>query len=169
MPGWLLAASMTLASAGSPSPRGVTCSLHVTPRVVADGPAWLAVTLRNRGARTVRVLTWGTPFEEAWLAPFVTVTRDGTPLAYGGATVKRGDPTRDEYLRLAPGQARSARLDLAEVFDLSVPGSYRIEPALVLHDVVPAGQAWPRPRARHAPVDPGCRGVTLRLPAGRAP
>ncbi len=116
----------------------------------------LTMALHNRSASRVAVLNWGTPFEEAWLQPFVDVQRDGRPLAYGGAMVKRGDPEADEYVGFAANQQRVAQLDMAEVFDFSVPGRYVIVPRIVLHDVVKRPAFPPRPRGRHEPMALRC-------------
>lgn len=109
-------------------------------------PPTLRLTLRNRGASALAVLNWGTPFE-GWMQPFVRVTRDGVALDYQGPSIKRGDPDRGEYLRLAAGRSRSAALALAPAFDVSAPGRYRVEPRMLLHDVT--ATAAPRPRSAH--------------------
>lgn len=116
------------------------------------------LTLVNRGRDAVHVLEWGTPFEGAWLQPFVEVWYEGSPLAYRGAMVKRGDPSRAEYFTVPPGQSRHARIGLQDAFDLSGPGAYRVLPKIVLHDVVVASAPWPRPTGQH-------RRVALECPA----
>jgi hypothetical protein len=146
-----------------PAPPAVTCAIRVPAEVERAKPVMLTVVLRNRGTTPLAVLNWGTPFEEAWLQPFVRVERDGRLLDYGGAMVKRGDPERDEYLRLAPGHQQSAQIDLAEVFDLSVPGRYVITPQMTLYDVVPLPTSLPRPRAVHASLPLPCPPATLRI------
>ncbi len=142
-------------------PPVLTCAWRVPPAAAPGQPVALTLRLRNPGPAAVSVLTWGTPFEEAWLQPFLEVQRDGQPVPYGGASVKRGDPTADEYLRLAPRQSRTARLDLTEVFDLTVPGRYTVTPRLVVHDVATAPTRVPRPRAAHQPQSPACGPVSF--------
>lgn len=142
--------------AASPAPPTVTCQLRVAKSVERGKPVVLTMALHNRSASPMAVLSWGTPFEEAWLQPFVDVQRDGRPIAYGGALVKRGDPEADEYVGLAPDQRRVAQLDMAEVFDFSVPGRYVIVPRMVLHDVVKRPALPPRPRERHEPMALHC-------------
>lgn len=58
----------------------------------------------------VSVLTWGAPFEEAWLRPFIERQCDGRPVSYSGTSVGRGDPAADEYLRLAVHDRRRRNL-----------------------------------------------------------
>lgn len=161
--------SGTIDVASAPPP--ITCVVRA-PRVVEPGqPVMLTVELHNRSPVAVAVLNWGTPFEDAWLQPFVDVQRDGRPLSYGGASVKRGDPERDEYVRLAPGQRRIARLDMAEVFDFGAPGRYSITPRLHLHDVAVLPTPLPRPRERHTPQTLACGAAveTLVRPAQTIP
>jgi hypothetical protein len=103
----------------------------------------------------LRVLTWATPFEGAWLQPFVSVLRAGTPLPYLGATVKRGAPEASEYLRLPAGASRRAALDLRDAFDLSAPGDYRVVAELTLHDVISNRQ--------HSVMRPTCADVAFTI------
>ncbi len=137
----------------------LTCTLRVPATVTLGTPIPLSVGLANTDTAGMRVLAWGTPFEESWLQPFVEVSRDGTALPYGGATVKRGDPTRDEYVMVGAGAVRTATLDLAEVFAIDRPGRYRVVPRITLHDVVGEGVAVPRSREAHAAVALACAPV----------
>ena len=139
---WItLPAGSVSASSGAAVP-----PLQCTIELATLAPPALRIRLRNRTASPLAVLTWGTPFE-GWMQPFVRVTRNGVALDYQGPSVKRGDPERSEYLRLAAGRSRSATLALAPAFDVSAPGRYRVEPQIVLHDVT--AQPTPRPRSAH--------------------
>jgi hypothetical protein len=117
------------------------CTLHVPPQGVAGRPVPLRMTLHNGGPRALRMLTWQTPFEGEWFAPFVAVQRDGTELPYQGPMLKRGAPAHDDYLVLPAGAGKSATLDLARAFDLSRPGRYTVQPRLRLMDVRTEGAA----------------------------
>lgn len=158
--------SMIVGSAdAAAAPPPIACTVRAPSSVKSGGPAPLTVALHNRGATKVAVLNWGTPFEEAWLQPFVTVNREGTPVTYGGALVKRGDPEFDEYFGLAPNERREATLDLALAFDLGAPGRYTIVPRIVLYDVATLPASLPRARAKHQPHTLACRSVTLTVTA----
>lgn len=130
------------------APPALRCQLGVAALATGGQPVLLRFDLRNTGTVAVQVLIWGTPFD-GWFAPFVQLQRDGVPLPYQGPTVKRGDPTADDYLPLAAGQSRRVEIDLAEAFDLRTPGAYRLTPQIVLHDVVAQAMVDPRPRAQH--------------------
>lgn len=129
----------------------------------ARQPQALQFHLHNSGTTPLWVLTWGTPFE-GWLQPYLTVFRDGQALPYQGPVAKRGDPQRAEYIRLVPGQARAARIDLAAAFDIAPSGHYRVESRIVLHDVHPAvaGALAARPRSDHASIVPDCPAVEFK-------
>lgn len=154
-------------AASIPAPPPVACEMRVTPSAVSGEPVQLTVSLQNAGASVLHLLTWGTPFEEGWFQPFVVVTHNGRAVSYGGASVKRGDPTADEYLRFAPGQRRQATLNLAEVFDVSEPGRYVVEPRVVVHDALAAPSRPPRSRAQHHALHPACRGATFEITPAR--
>jgi len=150
---------LTAATAGAQAhaaPADIDCRLALASAPAAV-PLRLRLTLTNRSRQPLDVLTWGTPFE-GWLQPFLRVTRDGMDLPYQGPTVKRGDPGADEYLRLAPGRARSKTFGLEPVFDVAPPGRYRIESRLVLHDALRVAdkQHPPRPRDRHEALALDC-------------
>jgi uncharacterized protein (DUF58 family) len=163
---WLAAALLLLMSAGSAAARTfeLQCSLTAPASVVAGQPVPLRFTLANRGPVGVQVLEWGTPFE-GWFGAYVEVSRDGVAVAYRGPMVKRGDPAADEYLRIAPHRARRAEVDLAQPFDLSVPGVYRMQPRITLFDVAAAGSPAPRSRDRHVPLTLSCPAFEVRVQA----
>ena len=140
------------------------CTLTAPASVVAGQPVPLRFTLANRGGAAVQVLEWGTPLE-GWFAAYVEVSRHGLAIPYRGPMVKRGDPAADEYVRIAAHRARRAEVDLAQPFDLSVPGLYRIRPRITLFDVATAGTPAPRPRDRHAPQTLSCPEFEVQVEA----
>jgi len=158
---WLAPAPGASGRTPGVGPAPLRCTLQVPASVATGQPVRLSFSLSNRGPRALQVLRWGTPFDEAWFAAWATVTRDGVPLVYQGAAVKRGEPVAGEYLRLAVGQARRASVELAAAFDVAAPGRYRVQPHIVLHDVT-AG-AVPRVRSQHAGQPLACRAVEFTV------
>ncbi len=138
------------------------CEWSVAPSGRAGSPVVLRFALANRSRQTAQVLEWGTPFE-GWLAPFVEVLRDSTPLPYSGASVKRGDPDRSEYFKLAPGARRQAAIDLAEAFDLRAAGNYVLRPKIVLHDAFLGAAVAARPRSQHRAFELDCPELRFSL------
>jgi hypothetical protein len=140
------------------------CSLTAPASVVSGQPVPLRFTLANRGAVAVQVLEWGTPLE-GWFAAYVEVSRDGIAVPYRGPMVKRGDPAANEYIRIAAHGKRRAEVDLAQPFDLSAPGVYRVRPRIMLFDVATAGVPTPRPRGRHVAQTLSCPELEVRVDA----
>lgn len=125
-------------------------------------PVTIGFTLENRSSEPLWVLKWSTPLEGIWGAIF-EVTRDGKEIPYQGPLSKRGDPSREDYVRIAPGESASAELDLAQAWDFSAPGTYRVEFVGHLHDVAPEGETLPRPRDAHRSMDLAGEALTFRV------
>ena len=123
----------------------------------------LHFTFANHGPRALRLLTWNTPLEPGWFAPFVNVTRDGEPLEYRGAMMKRGAPAADDYLEIGAHRTRHAEIDLALGFDLSRPGRYHVEPRIVLHDLASLDARRARAADARAPQSLACNAVDFVL------
>jgi len=144
----LLAAGVSAAAAPPQAP--LACSVEGPMRVRAGQTATFTLHLFNRGQRPVQLLTWATPFEPAWFAPWASVLRGSKPLSYSGAMMKRGDPQAGNYLSIAAGASASASFSLAPAFDISAPGRYKLRPQIVLHDLlVGTAESVPRPRSSH--------------------
>lgn len=82
-------------------------------------------TLRNEGSAAITVLRRQTPLEGI-LGDLFEVTFEGRRLDYRGRMVKRGPPTADEFVTIAPGSLTHATFDLGEGYDLSSRGRYRV-------------------------------------------
>ncbi|HKX42537.1 MAG TPA: hypothetical protein VJO99_15370 [Burkholderiaceae bacterium] len=161
----LLMAIGAAASGNASAASDLACTLRAPPRVAAGAPVPLRFTFSNRSAHALRLLEWGTPLE-GWFAAYVEVTRDGVALPYRGPMIKRGDPGRDEYQRIAAHRTRSATVNLAQPFDLSQPGVYRVTPRITLFDVVVDGAtALPRSREQQTPQALACNAVEIRVDA----
>lgn len=133
-------------------------------RAEPAGGTRIRFELANRSQAPLRVLTWNTPWE-GWKGTILTVAREGEELPYQGPMLKRGDPGREEYAEIAAGGRIEATVDLAEVYDVSRPGPYRVEVTGDLLDVT--SEAVPRPRDRHQPMPLRCEPVTFAGSADR--
>ena len=128
----------------------------------AGEPVPIGFSLENLSGEPVQVLEWYTPLEGIWGSIF-RVTRDGQEVRYQGPMAKRGDPDRDDYVLVRPGTPVSAEVDLSRGWDLSVPGTYRVEFTGRIHDVVRGEKGAPRPRDAHRGVDAQGDPVTFRV------
>jgi peptidyl-Lys metalloendopeptidase len=137
------------------------CRIEPRAPLTAGGPAEIRFVLTNPSRQPVWFLSWNTPFE-GWMGSIFTVTGpDGTELPYTGPLVKRGDPSRDEYVQIPPGGEVDAAVDLANVYDLREPGSYRLRVTDGLVDLTAEPSTVPRLREQHQRVELRCGEVTL--------
>jgi hypothetical protein len=160
----LAALALLLTMAMPCTANDLQCRLSVPATGVAGQALMLQLSLYNAGSQDLQLLRWNTPFEGRWAGAFVSLRREGQPVAYRGPLVKRGDPDAASYLLLPAGQTASAQLDLALPFALDRPGTYALHPLLQLLDVQPAGAA-PRPRAAHQPQALDCAPLSFALMA----
>jgi hypothetical protein len=143
-----------MSSATSTTRPAITCRLE------AQASASIRFELSNGSDSTLRVLTWNTPLE-GWKGTVLRVTRDGEELPYQGPMLKRGDPQADAYVEIPAGGRTDATVDLAEVYDVSRSGTYKVEADGDLIDVT--AEAAPRPRDRHQPMPLDCGAVTFEV------
>ena len=162
--GWLALAvvgSLTTLPGFAPAAEPLRCVMQAPARVPAGAPVPLRFAVTNRSAQALRLLEWNTPFE-GWFGAYVEVTREGVPLPYRGPRLKRGDPSAGDYLRIGAGQTRRATVDLSLPFDLSLPGLFRVQPRITLHDVAGAA-VKARSRAEHRAQPLPCNAVEVRV------
>jgi hypothetical protein len=128
-------------------------------RLGAQAPASLRFELANGSGSALRVLKWNTPLE-GWKGTVLRVTRNGEELQYQGPMLKRGDPQGDAYVEIPAGGKVDATVDLADVYDMSRPGTYKVEVDGDLIDVT--SEPVPRPRDRHQAMPLDCGAVTFK-------
>jgi hypothetical protein len=136
-----------------------TAHPSISCRLEAQAPTSLRFELANGSDSTLRVLKWNTPLE-GWKGTVLRVSRNGEELPYQGPMLKRGDPQSDAYVEIPAGGQVDATVDLAEVYDVSRPGTYKIEVDGDLIDVT--SEPAPRPRDRHQAMPLDCGAVTFK-------
>lgn len=140
----------------------LTYSLTVPETVPSGQPVTVGFELENRSPAPVWVLAWNTPLE-GMMNDIFRVERDGAEVPYEGPMVKRGNPSGSDYVRLSPGESVSAEVDLARGYDVSKPGSYRVDFRGRLHDVSSDGGEVPRPLDGHRSVEITGRAATFHV------
>jgi heat shock protein HslJ len=145
------------------------CTLGTDETYPVGEPVNLRFALHNHTNRPLYVLTWYTPLE-GMAGEILQVTRDGEKLPYQGMLAKRGDPSRDEYVVIEPGETASAQVDLRVGYDLATPGSYQVQFIAGLQDVTDDGSSLPRKRDDHRPQSLSCNTVDFSIvPAPEPP
>jgi peptidyl-Lys metalloendopeptidase len=90
-----------------------------------NGAAVVNVTVTNTSASPLRVLKWELPFGDIE-APLFDIARYGQQARYLGMQAKRAAPAPADYLQLAPGASRSARVNLSSLYEMGVTGAYTV-------------------------------------------
>ena len=169
-----LLAFVTLTSAGevpanTTSEFSLDCTLDMDETYPAGEPVNLVFALHNPTDRPLYVLAWYTPLEGI-AGDIIQITQDGTTLSYQGVLAKRGDPTREEYIVIEPGETASAEVDLRMGYDLSVPGSYQVQFTTGLQDVTDDTSLVPQQQDNHQPQSLSCNTVDFSIvPAPEPP
>ncbi len=83
------------------------------------------LTLTNTSSQPQMILKWHTAFAEVEESLF-EVTRDGVKVPYLGAHYKRGAPKASDYYLLKPGASHTVRVELSDMYDMSITGAYTI-------------------------------------------
>jgi peptidyl-Lys metalloendopeptidase len=116
-----------------------TSNLNGTDDVVVN------VSMTNVGSVPVSVPKWYVP-SQATTSGVFTVTRNGEPVPYLGALVKRKPFASRDFVRIAAGSSLDVKVELSSLYDLSTTGVYNIQ-----YDV-PSVQTL-RPRTSDAATD----------------
>jgi peptidyl-Lys metalloendopeptidase len=138
------------------------CTLEMDETYPVGQPVNLRFELHNQTDRSLYALTWYTPLEGI-AGDIFRVTQDGEELPYQGMLAKRGDPTREEYITIEPGEAASAEVDLRTGYDLSVPGSYQVQFTAGLQDVSDDASLVPLKQDDHRSQSLSCNTVSFRI------
>lgn len=85
----------------------------------------VTVTIRNTSHATRYLPAWQTPFAGVQ-APLFDVTRDGLPVTWLGIQAKRPPPGPADFVALAPGASRSARVELSALYRMDITGAYSV-------------------------------------------
>ena len=118
----------------APKELALDCTMRVPKQVRVGDAVSITFELHNRSNKAVQVLMRNTPFE-GFLGQYLAIEGPQGTLSYGGAMVKRGPPTADEYLRIGAYAKRRKTLNLAEVYMFNTPGVYRLKFTGGLYDV----------------------------------
>jgi peptidyl-Lys metalloendopeptidase len=93
--------------------------------VYAVGDNRIEVVLTNTSRKTLRIPRWQLP-SSADESNVFQVSRDGQPIRFDGAMVKRGTPTAADFAIIRPGGTHRAMVDLSTLYDMSLGGDYTV-------------------------------------------
>lgn len=127
-----------------------------------DEPVTMTFELTNTGAEDLYVLTWYTPLEGLF-SDCLKVERDGDRVPYDGPLPKRGNPTAENYVLVAPGQTVSRQVEVSRSYDVNTPGNYDVALDTEVDDMVTAPSAK---NADEALKDEGRQSAKQKLEGG---
>jgi hypothetical protein len=96
--------------------------LEAKDEYIVSQPVMIKFTLENLSDKKLWVLTWNTPLEGVKNNIFQLVC-NGQDIVYEGPMVKRGKPGTNDYVCIDEGGKISAEIDLATIYNLSLPGT----------------------------------------------
>jgi hypothetical protein len=155
------------AAPGSTSVRpgsSLQCALSVPASLKAGQPVEVTFRLSNPTAQPLYVLNWHTPLE-GLKNNILEVSLAGTELPYQGPMFKRGEPSADNYVTVAPGASVEGKIDASLAYDFSKPGTYRIAFRGPLMDVATQQTEVPRPMAQHRNMPVECPTIETTIAA----
>ena len=95
----------------------------------------IRVSMTNTGTEPVTLLKYQTPFYGVE-ADLFDVSLGASPVEYVGMLAKRGVPSKEDFMTLAPGETRTATVPLAKFYQFESTGQYVIEYDAVLQGAV---------------------------------
>ena len=108
------------------APKGVTASVAAERISLGKNDnVTMRLTMTNTTAQPQLILKWHTAFGEIEESLF-EVTRDGKKVDYLGAHYKRPAPTASDYYLLKPGASHTVKVELSDIYDMSITGQYTI-------------------------------------------
>ncbi len=145
-------------------PEGVTLKYVLKAKETYGSGQTISVsfTLENVGEEKLWVLTWYTPLEGIKGRIF-RVTCNGEEVPYLGRMIKRGNPSREDYVCIEPGQSIWSKVDLSLTYDLSKLGEYRVEFKGRIHDVTKEEDSLPRVQEKQRGMDIPGNTLTFRV------
>ena len=117
----LLATAIAAATAAAPS--APNNPLRVGMYAAGNGQVEVIVT--NTSRKAARVPRWELP-SATLQAKLFQVSVDGKAVQYTGMMAKRGLPTAQDFVVIAPGQSLRSVVDLASAYDLAKVGQYTV-------------------------------------------
>jgi peptidyl-Lys metalloendopeptidase len=93
--------------------------------IYSVGENKVEVVLTNASRKNLRIPHWQLP-SAARISNLFQISRDGQPVQYEGALVKRGAPTAEDFVVIRPGRSHRAVVDLSTLYDMSAGGFYTV-------------------------------------------
>jgi len=90
------------------------------------GVASVLFYVNNNTNDDIRMLIWGTPFEQQLSADILSVTYNDQSLAYLGRMIKRGAPLEKDFINVPAGERLDSPIDLFTSYGVTGAGEYKV-------------------------------------------
>ncbi len=91
-----------------------------------DEPIVIKFTLENNSEENLWILNWNTPLE-GLKNRILNVICDGKEIPYEGIMMKRGQPSKEDYVQITPGSSISASVDLLEGYAIPLANQCKVD------------------------------------------
>jgi len=105
--------------------QALTVGIERAEKSVPDA-AHVLFYIDNNTDEDIRMLIWGTPFEQQLSADILSVTHNGQTLPYLGRMIKRGTPLEADYINVPAGMRLDSPLDLSKSYGVANAGEYSV-------------------------------------------
>jgi peptidyl-Lys metalloendopeptidase len=127
IPSCIAAVLLTLTAVAAHAQSSISVSLSSdSANLKGTDDVTVNVTITNASSEAAYLPKRYLPSQRATSGVF-TVLRDGVPVPYLGAIVKRGAFTAKDFERIGPGGSLDFKVELSSLYDLSVTGVYTIQ------------------------------------------
>jgi len=114
-------------------------------------PITIEFVIQNLSSREVWILKWYTPLEGI-KGKIFEIKCDGVEMQYEGRFVKRGNPTKDDYVFLLPDLSVQVEVDLSQAYSLRKCKECQVTFKGRIHDVVFDEHQVPRASDQQHPI-----------------
>lgn len=138
----LACVSLSFSLSSSARSNNLSVNLSVSDRAtVSDQEVMVDVVFTNNGSTPLSIAKWFVP-EGALEGDLFLLSRDGKQVPYLGPIIKRAAPTAQDMITLAPGESITRSVDIADMYDLSASGEYKMQYGVASSQLF--GRAAPR-------------------------
>lgn len=123
----LLVAMCLVAAALAATPADLHAEISLSSNFYAPGKSLLvSYTITNPTDEDISILRWNTPIEGVKTRMFDIAKEDGTKPVYAGIMMKRVEPTRGHFVKIAAHSSLEGSVDLADVYRFDENGRYHM-------------------------------------------
>ena len=127
---------------------------------IKDQPIIIEFTLENHSSENLWLLKWYTPFE-GLKGKIFRVTCDGKEIPYEGQMVKRGHPTKDDYIYVASEDSVSSEVNLSDAYTFPTSYECKVEFKGRIYDFSKSEGSLPKKSEEHQMINITGNSVTF--------